>query len=193
MRRHLVQQGLIVPASLSAGVVSSESLRVGYVAAERFGDGSPEFMAATERMLDAAMANADLASIDLRVKRLQAKGIDPPVDEMAVEELLAQHLPGEEMRALSTDEQQLSSDALRTRSVQVPYDNAKLDEMIRQHLAHIPLDERKLSVVVDGALDSEELAALRKEEAKARASAARTALRMEKLLEKGVQGRYNTS
>ena len=54
-----------------------------------------------EKLLDAAIANSDSARVALRVGALSEKGLDPPVDEEVMDELLQESLSVTETQELA--------------------------------------------------------------------------------------------
>ena len=141
---------------------------------------------AAERMLDAAVANSDSARIALRVAALQDKGIEPPVDEAVMNEMLNESLSPQEMADLMKKTRDIGLEALTSRGIApcAAIDCGKMDAMLAANLTareqqsldalkrqrevaalaaagtRAPLDEAKMVDSLKVALTPDELRAL---------------------------------
>ena len=91
LREVLTANGIEVPKHLTAQAMAAAGKREAFAAAHG---------AEAELMLRAAVENSDSARVALRVNALMSKGIDPPVDEAVMGEMLSENLSTEEMGEL---------------------------------------------------------------------------------------------
>jgi hypothetical protein len=133
LRQLLTENNIPLPRHLSAESIEMSHRRDAFVAA----NGSE-----AERMLDAASANSDSARVALRVAALQDKGIEPPVDEKVMDELLTESLTPEQLRGLSARTDRIPVEFLISRGINPAngMDKAELRHLVRTALSE---SERK--------------------------------------------------
>ena len=118
------ENGIAVPKHLSPQALGAAGKRE--AAIKQFGPGF-------ERVADAATSNADAARISLRVSALQSKGIEPPVDEAVMDEMLGESLTADELKALTSSVNSHAIEALAARGIAPKTFGHQVGDLVRSH------------------------------------------------------------
>jgi len=95
---------------------------------------SPSFSSDCERMFDAAMAAAERARLDTRIRTLQKRDLHIPVDEPAMEEQLRSRFSPEQLASLLADDIDKAIKMLGGEAIDIPYDDAAIETQLRKLL-----------------------------------------------------------
>ena len=104
--------------------------------AERLTDwfNSPSYSSDCERMFDAAMAAAERARLDTRIRTLQKRDLHIPVDEPAMEEQLRSRFSPEQLASLLADDIDKAIKMLGGEAIDIPYDDVAIETQLRKLL-----------------------------------------------------------
>ena len=95
---------------------------------------SPSYSSDCERMFDAAMAAAERARLDTRIRTLQKRDLHIPVDEPAMEEQLRSRFSPEQLASLLADDIDKAIKMLGGEAIDIPYDDVAIETQLRKLL-----------------------------------------------------------
>ena len=95
---------------------------------------SPSYSSDCERMFDAAMAAAERARLDTRIRTLQKRDLHIPVDEPAMEEQLRSRFSSEQLASLLADDIDKAIKMLGGEAIDIPYDDVAIETQLRKLL-----------------------------------------------------------
>ena len=129
----MAAQAVLSAISGAGGAGGAGSMGSG---AERLTDwfNSPSYSSDCERMFDAAMAAAERARLDTRIRTLQKRDLHIPVDEPAMEEQLRSRFSPEQIASLLADDIDKAIKMLGGEAIDIPYDDVAIETQLRKLL-----------------------------------------------------------